>query len=146
MRKKCQEATGCSVQKTRIAPRGCFGKVQFRITEAPLWITDPVLIRLREKYAIPDHWPYGWHVPASACIFPCDDCQTPSAEPRTEHAQDTGDSVSYRVARQVMQYRTYPKGESYPVCPRCNADIDREYMRFCDRCGQRLSWDHFPDW
>lgn len=28
----------------------------------------------------------------------------------------------------------------YPVCPRCKQTFDREYQRFCDRCGQKLDW------
>lgn len=27
------------------------------------------------------------------------------------------------------------------ICPRCNRVIDREFMRFCDSCGQKLSWN-----
>ena len=26
----------------------------------------------------------------------------------------------------------------YPVCPYCKLTLDREYQRFCDRCGQKL--------
>ena len=29
---------------------------------------------------------------------------------------------------------------SYPRCPRCRNTLDREYMAFCDRCGQQLDW------
>lgn len=28
----------------------------------------------------------------------------------------------------------------YPVCPRCKSTFERGYQKFCDRCGQRLSW------
>ena len=30
-----------------------------------------------------------------------------------------------------------------PVCPRCRLTLDREYQRFCDRCGQRLDWSRY---
>lgn len=30
--------------------------------------------------------------------------------------------------------------DSYPVCPGCGHTIDREFMAYCDRCGQKLSW------
>ncbi len=33
--------------------------------------------------------------------------------------------------------------DSYPVCPRCECTLDREYQLFCDRCGQALSWKRF---
>lgn len=47
------------------------------------------------------------------------------------------------VPRFVTQVRVYPKGDSYPVCPRCGRSLDREYMNFCDFCGQRLAWEVF---
>lgn len=31
-------------------------------------------------------------------------------------------------------------GDTYPVCPRCRTTLEREYQRFCDRCGQKLNW------
>ena len=27
------------------------------------------------------------------------------------------------------------------LCPNCEIFLPREYMRFCDCCGQRLDWD-----
>ena len=32
-------------------------------------------------------------------------------------------------------------GDMYPLCPRCGHLLEREYMRFCDNCGQRLGWE-----
>ena len=32
---------------------------------------------------------------------------------------------------------------SFPRCPRCRLTMDREYMSFCDRCGQKLDWSCF---
>ena len=32
---------------------------------------------------------------------------------------------------------------AYPLCPRCKLTLDREYQRFCDRCGQRLDWSRY---
>lgn len=58
-------------------------------------------------------------------------------------------AVSYRIPRQVTKCRTYRKGKQstcYPVCPRCNIGMEREYMAFCDRCRQRLARDRFPEW
>ena len=34
-------------------------------------------------------------------------------------------------------------GESYAICPRCHCTLEREYMNYCDRCGQHLSWSLF---
>jgi len=55
------------------------------------------------------------------------------------------DAVSYRIPRRVKQMTVLKNGESYPVCPRCDISIDREYMSFCDRCGQCLSWKRYPN-
>ena len=49
----------------------------------------------------------------------------------------------YRIPLLVTAILLLPSGDSYPICPRCDCSIDREYMRFCDRCGQRLGWDLF---
>ena len=36
-------------------------------------------------------------------------------------------------------------GAEFPKCPRCGTTMEREYQRFCDRCGQRLNWSGFDD-
>lgn len=48
--------------------------------------------------------------------------------------------VSYRRPLAVKKVLVYHGGYSYPVCPKCNMTLDREYMNFCDRCGQMLDW------
>lgn len=40
----------------------------------------------------------------------------------------------------VREAVCYRSGEIYPLCPRCQIPLDREYQGFCDRCGQRLEW------
>ena len=52
-------------------------------------------------------------------------------------------AMTYRVPFAVTEVFVFANGHSYPVCPRCNRSMDREYMRFCDRCGQRLGWKQF---
>ena len=54
------------------------------------------------------------------------------------------EAVSYRQPRQVTKRRIYSKGHTYPVCPRCNRSLEREYMSYCDRCGQCLAWEEYP--
>lgn len=49
-------------------------------------------------------------------------------------------AIQYRLPLPVREVRVFPHGDSYPICPRCDKSMPREYMRFCDRCGQRLSW------
>lgn len=53
-------------------------------------------------------------------------------------------AYQYRLPMPVKEILLFDSGNSYPLCPRCNSTIDREYMNFCDRCGQRLGWDFFP--
>ena len=50
---------------------------------------------------------------------------------------------SYRVPLPVKNVRTFADGNAYPICPRCTNTLDREYMSFCDRCGQKLNWQFF---
>lgn len=49
-------------------------------------------------------------------------------------------AVSYRVALPVTRICRFRSGDYYPVCPRCDETLEREYMAYCDRCGQHLSW------
>ncbi len=47
---------------------------------------------------------------------------------------------SYRQQTPVTEVMIFPDGTAYYVCPRCHITVDREFMRFCDRCGQHLGW------
>ena len=46
---------------------------------------------------------------------------------------------SYRMPLPVTQLRQY-RLASYYLCPRCNVTMEREFMAYCDRCGQCLGW------
>lgn len=54
-------------------------------------------------------------------------------------------SPTYRIPIPVTEVHIYRDRSSYPLCPRCKSTMEREYQRFCDRCGQRLNWDQFED-
>ncbi len=54
------------------------------------------------------------------------------------------DAVTYRVPLLVTKVIAYAN-TTYPVCPRCAMSLDREYMNFCDRCGQKLNWTLFEN-
>lgn len=43
----------------------------------------------------------------------------------------------------VRRYSACPQLSTYPLCPRCNLPMEREYQHFCDHCGQALSWKGF---
>lgn len=50
---------------------------------------------------------------------------------------------SYRAPMKIceaMRLPDYKNGSVYYICPRCKLTLDREFMQFCDRCGQCLDW------
>ena len=53
------------------------------------------------------------------------------------------EALSFREPRRVIQIIRFPNGFYFPLCPRCQVSLEREYSKFCDRCGQRLSWTGF---
>lgn len=55
------------------------------------------------------------------------------------------DALTYRIPMEVMQILKLPNEDCYPVCPRCKITVDREYMHYCDRCGQKLGWKKLKD-
>lgn len=53
------------------------------------------------------------------------------------------DELSYREPMLVscLQAIRYLSGyTTYPICPRCGSSMEREYVSYCDRCGQALDW------
>ena len=57
---------------------------------------------------------------------------------------DVDYELSFRRAMLVKRMLIL-KNCSYPICPRCGISLDREYVRFCDRCGQLLDWINYDD-
>lgn len=49
---------------------------------------------------------------------------------------------SYRSPMPVTQRIRYPDALFY-LCPGCRVALEREFMAFCDRCGQRLDWKQY---
>lgn len=55
-------------------------------------------------------------------------------------------TCSYRcpmLVRELMVFPTKPEHYSYYVCPRCQITVEREFMKYCDRCGQCLDWSRY---
>ena len=55
-------------------------------------------------------------------------------------------ALQYRKAMKVCEIMVFPemRGEpAMPVCPRCETTMEREYMAYCDCCGQCLDWSGF---
>ena len=63
--------------------------------------------------------------------------------PAKHSCETPEEALTYREPKQVTECRTYKCGGTYPVCPRCNITLEREYQSYCDRCGQRLNWKGF---
>jgi hypothetical protein len=60
--------------------------------------------------------------------------------------QKTMEMIDYRTPRMVTEMVVYQNtfgANSYYICPRCDCPLDREFMHFCDRCGQKLGWQNF---
>ena len=49
-------------------------------------------------------------------------------------------ALGYRQVMQVCELARYGAGGTFPICPRCGSAMEREYQRYCDRCGQCLGW------
>lgn len=55
-------------------------------------------------------------------------------------------ACSYRrplLVRELMIFPAKPEAYGYYVCPRCRITVDREFVRYCDRCGQHLDWSQY---
>lgn len=50
---------------------------------------------------------------------------------------------SFRTPMQVTDVVVNRYNDSYPQCPRCSSTLEREYMSYCNICGQCLSWKGF---
>ena len=48
-----------------------------------------------------------------------------------------------KEVNEVMIFRTQFGETGYYVCPRCHITMEREFMSFCDRCGQHLDWTDY---
>lgn len=45
-------------------------------------------------------------------------------------------AVNYRIALPVKEHNAL----GYYICPRCRTPLERNYQKYCDRCGQHLRW------
>jgi len=63
-------------------------------------------------------------------------------------ARSLEEDISYRKLLPVSELRCFHSERnfrSFPVCPRCQLTLEREYQAYCDRCGQALDWEAFPE-
>ena len=62
---------------------------------------------------------------------------------RIKRHVDYTEELSYREPMLVSYLQAIPfRGgyTTYPICPRCESSMEREYVSYCDRCGQALDW------
>ena len=43
----------------------------------------------------------------------------------------------------VQRFQLQNGFTTYPICPQCGLTFEREYQRYCEHCGQCLSWKGF---
>lgn len=58
------------------------------------------------------------------------------------------EELLYRLPMTVVEIRVFSHchgSPAFPICPRCGLTIEREYMAFCSRCGQKLDWGRYLD-
>ena len=48
--------------------------------------------------------------------------------------------AEYRMQLPIREVMVFQTGHVFYVCPRCGITLEREFMSFCDRCGQHLGW------
>lgn len=53
------------------------------------------------------------------------------------------EAASYRTPLSFNKILLFDNNYSFPVCPRCDRTLEREYQAYCDRCGQCLDWKNF---
>lgn len=56
--------------------------------------------------------------------------------------------AGYRWPMQVTEIMVFTSifgDRGYYVCPRCKITLERDFMGFCDRCGQRLDWQGYKN-
>lgn len=67
-----------------------------------------------------------------------------NGQPRGTRLDSINEKLSYRQPERVAEIFVTDEKEAFPVCPRCKVSMEREFMSYCDRCGQKLDWRSFP--
>ena len=55
-------------------------------------------------------------------------------------------AITYRMPMKVDKAIIFQKflgDDIYYCCPRCQNTLDREFVAYCDRCGQCLEWHDY---
>ena len=54
-------------------------------------------------------------------------------------------ALEFRVPMPVTNILRLEYDGDFPICPRCHISLEREYMNFCDHCGQKLGWHGYKN-
>lgn len=54
--------------------------------------------------------------------------------------QNFEEALNKSTYKAVDEALVYNDGETYWICPNCKTSFEREYQKYCDRCGQKLKW------
>lgn len=49
----------------------------------------------------------------------------------------------FRQQMPVTEVMIYSDGSGFYICPRCHVTMDKEFVEFCDCCGQHLGWKSY---
>lgn len=49
----------------------------------------------------------------------------------------------YMPVTELMVFESSQRKDCYYVCPRCGITLEREFVAYCDRCGQCLGWAEY---
>lgn len=53
------------------------------------------------------------------------------------------EQLRYRYPMKVTEILYCSQEMVFPICPRCNKTLERDYQCYCDRCGQCLNWKSY---
>lgn len=54
----------------------------------------------------------------------------------------------FRTPMPVVEVHVFPSmsgSPSFPICPQCGRTLEREYLAYCNCCGQCLSWKGYKN-
>lgn len=66
--------------------------------------------------------------------------------PKPATVIDFQEALTFRLPMRVSAVRAFRFSSgmtTFPICPRCQITMEREYQSYCDRCGQALDWHGF---
>ena len=66
------------------------------------------------------------------------------AKPCVIFPSANSESCPFHIPLMVTEIVITGDGERFPVCPFCGMTLEREFLNYCDRCGQKLNWTSFP--